>query len=61
MIQRVLTLLVAGAFLVAVLVFTAMLVALGLTAALVLTTWSRWHRRRGARVMEAEYRIIESR
>ena len=60
MIQRVLSFLLAGAFLVAIFLFTAALVALGVTAALALAAWAWWHRRRGARVIEGEYRIIES-
>ena len=60
MIQRVLSLVVAGAFLVAVFAFLAAFVALAIAMALVLATWAWWRGRRGGRVIEGEYRIIES-
>jgi hypothetical protein len=60
MIQRVLSVLLAGAFLLAVFVFAAAFVALAITAGLCFAAWAWWRGRRGARVIEGEYRIIES-
>jgi hypothetical protein len=64
MIQRVLSVLLAALFLVAVFVFTSILVAVGLTAGLLLAGWIWWRGRRrvaGGRVVEGEYRVIDSR
>jgi Flp pilus assembly protein TadB len=62
MIQRVLSTLLGVLFFVAVFVFTTILVAIALTAGLLLAGWIRWRARsRRRRVIEGEYRIIESR
>ena len=62
MIQRILPGLVGLLFLAAALVFTSLLVAAVLTAGLLARAWLWWRgRRRGGRVIEGEYRIIESR
>jgi hypothetical protein len=66
MIQRVIVALsaaVLGAlFLIAVFVFTTFLVALALTAGLLGYAWLWWRSRgRRRRVIEGEYRVIESR
>jgi hypothetical protein len=60
MIQRVLSFLVATAFLIAVFLFPAAFVALAITAGLCFAAWAWWRGRRGARVIEGGYRIIES-
>jgi hypothetical protein len=62
MIQRVLSTLLATTFLIAVFLFTSLLVALAATAAIVLWAWTWWRSRaRRGRVLEGEYRIIETR
>jgi len=65
MIQRVLSALLAVLFLVAVFVFTTILVAVVLTAGVLLAGWIWWRgrgrvRSRRSQVIEGEYRIIES-
>jgi hypothetical protein len=62
MIQRVLSAVLTVLFLITVFVFTTILLALALTAGLLLTGWIWWRTRgRRNRVIEGEYRIIESR
>jgi hypothetical protein len=62
MIQRILSALAGLLFLVAVFLFTSFLLALAVTAGLLLAAWSWWRgRKQRARVIEGEYRIIESR
>ncbi len=60
MIQRVLSFLLAGAFLIAVFLFAAAFVALAVTVGLCFAAWAWWRGRHGARVFKGEYRIIES-
>ena len=61
MIQRVLSFVLAGAFLIAVFLFAAAFVALAIITGLCFAAWAWWRGRRGARVIKGEYRIIESR
>jgi Flp pilus assembly protein TadB len=62
MIQRLLTALLGMVFLLTVFVFTAFVVALALTAGVLGYAWLWWRsRRRRRRVIEGEYRVIESR
>jgi hypothetical protein len=62
MLQRLLSSLLALLFVVLVFVFTSFLVAVALTAGLVVWAWIWWRSRRlRRRVIEGEYRIIESR
>ena len=62
MIQRILSGLLAVLFIVLVFVLTSFLVALALTAGLLGYGWLWWRaRRQRRRVIEGEYRIIESR
>lgn len=62
MIQRVLAAVLGVLFLIGVFVFTTFLVALALTGGLLGYAWL-WWRSRGQRrrVIEGEYRVIESR
>jgi hypothetical protein len=61
MIQRILSALVGLLFLVAVFLFTSFLVALTMTVGLLLAAWTRWRGgKQRARVIDGEYRIIES-
>ena len=62
MIQRLLTAVLGVVFLITVFVLTAFVVALALTAGLLGYAWL-WWRSRGQRrrVIEGEYRVIESR
>jgi len=58
MIQRVLSAILGVLFLIAVFVFTSFLVALALTAGLLLWGWLWWRSRgRAGRVIEGEYRV----
>jgi hypothetical protein len=62
MIQRVLSTLLGLLLLIAVFVFTSILVAIALTCGLVLAGWVWWRSRgekplRGGRVIEGEYRV----
>jgi hypothetical protein len=65
MIQRIVSSLLAVSFLLAVFVFTAVLVALAVTTGVVWWAWTWWRERRrlqrGGQVIEGEYRIIEIR
>jgi Flp pilus assembly protein TadB len=62
MIQRLLTALLGMVFLLTVFVFTAFVVALALTAGVLGYAWLWWRsRRQRRRVIEGEYRVIESR
>ena len=62
MIQRLLSAVLGLLFLAAVFLFTSFLVALALTAGLIGWAWMYWKGRgRRRRVIEGEYRIIESR
>ena len=61
MIQRILSTLFGVLFLVTVFIFTSFLVALALTAGLLLAAWAWWHNRSRRRVIEGEYRIIDTR
>ena len=62
MIQRILSALAGLLFLVVVFIFTSFLVALAVTAGLLLSAWAWWRgRKHRTRVIEGEYRIIESR
>ena len=63
MIQRALSALLAGLFMVAVFVFTSILVAVALTAGLLLAGWVWWRSRgrvraAGGQVIEGEYREV---
>lgn len=58
MMQRLLSAVAGLVFLVVVFLFTSLLVALALTAGLLLSAWLWWRRRgRGGRVIEGEYRV----
>jgi hypothetical protein len=64
MIQRILSLLLGLAFLVVVFIFASILVAIGLTAALLLGGWMWWRGRgrvtvRHGRVIEGESRVVD--
>ena len=65
MLQRLLFAALAVVFVIAVFLFTALLVALAASAGLVLAGWAWWRgrqvRRNGGRVIEGEYRIIARR
>lgn len=62
MIQRLLAAVLGVLFLIAVFVFTTFLVALALTVGLLGYAWLWWRSRgRRRRVIEGEYRVIESR
>jgi Flp pilus assembly protein TadB len=62
MIQRILSSLLAVLFVMTVFLFTSFLVAAALTAGLLFSAWAWWRSRaRRRRVIEGEYRIIESR
>ena len=66
MIQRILSGLLGGLFLIAVFVFTSILVAIALTTGLLLAGWVWWRSRgqgpgRHSRVIEGEYRVIRDR
>jgi len=64
MIQRVLSALLGLLFLAAVFVFTSILVAMALTAGLLLAGWMWWRGRergRSGRVIEGEYRVVRDR
>jgi hypothetical protein len=62
MIQRILSGLLALLFVVLTFVFASLLVALALSAGLLLAAWAWWRSRgRRGRVLEGEYRIIDSR
>jgi Flp pilus assembly protein TadB len=62
MLQRLLSAVVAVLFLIAVFLLTSLLVAAALAAGLLAYGWLWWRsRRQRARVIEGEYRIIESR
>ena len=66
MIQRALSALLAVLFMVAVFVFTSILVAIALTAGLLLAGWAWWRSRRrvraaGGQVIEGEYREVPER
>ena len=66
MIQRVLSALMGVLFLIAVFVFTSILVAVALTAGLLLAGWIWWRSRgrvsgRRGRVVEGEYRVVRDR
>ena len=63
MIQRILSALLGLAFLVVVFIFASILVAIGLTAALLLGGWIWWRgrervTRRHGRVIEGESRVV---
>jgi O-antigen/teichoic acid export membrane protein len=63
MIQRILSTLLGLAFLVVVFIFASVLVAIVLTAALLLGGWMRWRGRgrvtqRRGRVVEGESRVV---
>jgi hypothetical protein len=61
MIQRLLSALVGVLFVIAVFIFTSFLVALALAAGLLAYAWFWWRSRRHAgRVIEGEYRVVES-
>ncbi len=58
MIQRLLSAVVGLVFLVVVFVFASFLVALALTAGLLLSAWLWWRRRgRGGRVIEGKFHV----
>ena len=62
MIQRILSALAGLLFLVVAFIFTSFLLALAVTAGLLLAVWAWWRgRKQRPRVIEGEYRIIESR
>jgi hypothetical protein len=66
MIQRVVSILLTLAFLIAVFVFASVLVAAALTAGALLWAWMWWRGRRGlprgrGQVVDGEYRIIDTR
>jgi len=66
MIQRVLSTLFGLLLLAAVFVFTSILVAMALTAGLLLAGWMWWRGRgrergRSGRVIEGEYRVVRDR
>ena len=66
MIQRILSTLLGLLFVVAVFVFTSILVAIALTTGLLLAGWAWWRSRgreplRGGRVIEGEYRVERDR
>jgi len=67
MIQRVLSSLLGVLFLIAVFLFTSILVAIALTTGLVLAGWLWWRgrgrvpQRRGGQVIEGEYRAVRDR
>jgi hypothetical protein len=59
MIQRIISALVGLLFLVAVFIFTSFLVALALTAGVLLFAWAWWRSRgRGGSVIKGEYRVV---
>jgi CDP-diglyceride synthetase len=59
MIQRVLSAILGVLFLIAVFLFTSLLVAVVLTAVLLLWAWAWWRARgRRGRVIEGEYRVV---
>jgi VIT1/CCC1 family predicted Fe2+/Mn2+ transporter len=59
MIQRVLSAILGVLFLIAVFLFTSLLVAVVLTAGLLLWAWAWWRARgRRGRVIEGEYRVV---
>jgi len=59
MIQRLLAAVVAVLFLIAVFLLTSLLVAIALTAGLLLAGWAWWRsRKRGGTVIEGEYRVV---
>jgi hypothetical protein len=59
MIQRILSTLLGVLFLIAVFVFTSILVAVALTAGMLLWGWLWWRSRgRRGRVIEGEYRVV---
>ena len=59
MIQRILSTLLGVLFLIAVFLLTSFLVALALTAGILLWGWLWWRSRgRGGRVIEGEYRVV---
>jgi Flp pilus assembly protein TadB len=58
LLQRLLSAVVGLAFVVAVFLFTSLLVALALTSGLLLSAWLWWRgRRRGGHVIEGEFRV----
>jgi hypothetical protein len=66
MIQRLLSALLGVLFVVSVFIFTSILVAIALTAGLLLAGWVWWRSRgrvsgRGGRVIEGEYRVERDR
>lgn len=62
MIQRVLSTLLGVLFLIAVFIFTSILVAIALTAGLLLAGWLWWRSRgRKGQVIEGEYRVVRDR
>lgn len=62
MIQRVLSTLAGLLFLMAVFLFTSILLAIALTAGMALWGWLWWRSRgRGGRVIEGEYRVVRDR
>ena len=66
MIQRLLSALLGVLFVVAVFIFTSILVAIALTAGLLLAGWIWWRSkgrvsRQGGRVIEGEYRVERDR
>ena len=62
MIQRVVFALLALVFMAVVFVFLSIFVALALSAGLLLGAWAWWRgRKQRHRVIEGEYRVIESR
>ena len=62
MIQRLLGAILGVLFLIAVFLFTTFLVALAVTVGLIGYAWLWWRsRKRQRRVIEGEYRVIESR
>jgi hypothetical protein len=63
MIQRIVATLLGGLFLVAVFIFTSILVAIALTTGLLIAGWVWWRSRgrvpeRPGRVIEGEYREV---
>jgi hypothetical protein len=62
MIQRLLSALLGLAFLIAVFIFTSLLVAVVITAGLLFWAWTRLRARGYAsRVIEGEYRVVRER